>query len=306
MILKTEKSRGLFEMITAMIVMGTVGYFVIEANMPSHDVVFYRCVFGALCLGLYCYVRGFFRDTGLTRKTLLMIALSGVFLVTNWVMLFASFEVASISTATVIYHTQPLFFVLMGVLFLGDSLNRDKLTWIVLAFLGVVLIIEPDASGTDTSANYLLGVALAIGAAIFYAIVSIIVKQTKGIKPHIIALIQVSVGAVLLFPFANIGAVPTFTGSQWTYLLILGAFHTCLTYILMYSAFPKLPTPLLAVLSYIYPLIAILVDYIAYGKAMHMLQLAGGVMILFAGYAVGQNVPLWTRFRLRGAAQPSE
>lgn len=301
MLLPTERSRGLLEMIAAMIVMGTVGYFVLESQLAPYDVVFFRCLFGAIFLALYCYARGFLSNTALTRKTLLVAALSGVFLVTNWVMLFASFKVASISTSTVIYHTQPLFFVLMGVLFLGDKLTQDKLAWVLIAFAGVVLIVGPDMGEFSSASAELLGVSLAIGAAILYAGVSIMVKQLKEIKPHLIALIQVSVGVVLLAPLANLEATSGFTQGQWTNLLILGAFHTCLTYILMYSAFKKLPTSLIAVLSYIYPVVAILVDYFAYGKALHLVQIAGGTMILFAGYAVNQGFPIFPRLRSRTA-----
>ncbi|MDJ0930706.1 DMT family transporter [Breoghania sp.] len=290
-----EKSRGLLEMIVAMIVMGTVGYFVLESHLAAHDVVFFRCVFGAFFLVFFCFARGFFRNTGLTRKSLLLAVLSGVFLVTNWVMLFASFDVASISTSTVIYHTQPLFFVLMGVIFLGETITRDKVAWILIAFIGVVLIVAPDMEEVSFTASHIQGVALAIGAAIFYVIVSIIVKRLKGIKPHLIAFIQVSVGAVMLAPLADVGAMPEFSGGQWSDLIILGAFHTCLSYILMYSAFQKLSTPLIAVLSYIYPVVAILVDYFAYGKAMSPVQIVGGLMILFTGYAVNQNLPFLVR-----------
>jgi RarD protein len=297
MTLPTERRRGLVEMIVAMIVMGTVGYFVLEAHLAPHNVVFFRCLFGAMFLAIFCLARGLFRNTGLTRKTLLIAGISGVFLVTNWVMLFSSFSVASISTATVIYHTQPLFFVLMGAMFLGDKLTRDKLSWVVIAFVGVVLIVGPDRGEFGSTSNEILGIFLAIGAAILYAAVSIIVKRLKEIKPHLIALIQVSVGAVMLAPLADLGAAQGFTSGQWTNLLILGAFHTCLTYILMYSAFKKLPTPQIAVLSYIYPVVAILVDYVAYGKAMHLVQIAGGMMILFAGYAVNQGLPILPRLR---------
>lgn len=301
MLFQDDRSRGLLEMIAAMIVMGTVGYFVLEANLAPHDVVFFRCLFGALFLAIFCYARGLFRNTGLTGRTLVIAGLSGVFLVTNWIMLFASFKVASISTSTVIYHTQPLFFVLMGAMFLGDRLTKDKLTWVFIAFAGVVLIVGPDMGEFGSMSDELLGVSLAIGAAILYAVVSIIVKRLKDIKPHLIALIQVTVGAVMLAPLADLGAASSFSEGQWTNLVILGAFHTCLTYILMYSAFKKLPTPLIAVLSYIYPVVAIVVDFVAYGKAMHSVQIAGGVMILFAGYAVNQGLPILPRLRARAA-----
>lgn len=298
MINMTDRRHGLLEMIAAMVLMGTVGYFVIESGLSAYDVVFYRCLFGAMFLGLYCYAKGYFQNTGLTRKTFALAALSGVFLVINWVMLFASFDIASISTSTVIYHTQPLFFVFLGAIFLGDVVTRDKIGWVLIAFVGVVLIVGPDMDQFSLASNHLLGVGLAISAAIFYAIVSVIVKQMKGIKPHLMAFIQVAVGAVLLVPLADFNLLPSYGGTQWVYLLILGAVHTCLTYILMYSAYGRLPTSLIAVLSYIYPVVAIIVDYFAFGKTLSWVQVSGGMMILFAGYAVNQNLPLTLRTRL--------
>jgi drug/metabolite transporter (DMT)-like permease len=287
----TEPRRGMLEMVAAMVLMGTVGYFVVEAGQNAHDVVFYRCLFGAGFLALYCWARGYFRGSGLTRKALLMAAASGVFLVLNWVMLFASFKTASISTATVIYHTQPFFFVIMGAIFLRDALTLDKTVWILLAFIGVVLVVNVDPADLTLSSTYVFGVALALSAAVFYAITSIIVKQLKAVRPHVIALVQVAVGAVILFPFANMDALPGITGVQWSYLLVLGAVHTCLTYILMYSAFQKLTTPVIAVLSFIYPAVAILVDYVAYDESLDATQMLGVVLILFSSFAVSQNLP---------------
>ena len=290
----TEPKRGTLEMVAAMVLMGTVGYFVVEAGQDAHDVVFYRCLFGAMFLAGFCWLRGYFRSSGLTRKALIMAGASGVFLVLNWVMLFASFKTASISTATVIYHTQPFFFVLMGAIFLRDSLTLDKAVWILLAFIGVVLVVNVDPADLTLSSDYVFGVVLALSAAVFYAITSIIVKQLKSVRPHVIALVQVGVGAVILFPFANMGAMPDITGLEWSYLLVLGGVHTCLTYILMYSAFQKLATPVIAVLSFIYPAVAILVDYVAYDESLNAMQLAGVVLILFSSFAVSQNLPaIW-------------
>ena len=286
----------------AMVLMGTVGYFVLEAGLNAHDVVFFRCLLGAGFLALYCWLRGLLRNTGLTRASFGIAVLSGVFLVCNWIMLFASFETASISTATVVYHTQPLFFVLMGVFFLGDRLSIDRLCWIAMAFVGVMMVVGADIEDVSLSSNFLLGMLLALGAALFYAVTSVLVKRLGGLKPHLVALIQVSVGALMLAPLAELTLVGTMSGPQWGNLVVLGAVHTCLTYILMYSAYQKLPTPLVAVLSFIYPLVAILVDYLAYGKALEPMQIAGGALILFGGYAVNQNLAFLRRKPVSGKA----
>lgn len=64
-----EREIGYIEMVAAMLLMGTVGLFVVESGQSAHNVVFFRCVFGTICLGLYCWARGFLRDTGLTRSS---------------------------------------------------------------------------------------------------------------------------------------------------------------------------------------------------------------------------------------------
>lgn len=78
---------------------------------------------------------------------------------------------------------------------------------------------------------------MALSAAILYAVATMITKQLKGVRPHVIALIQVTIGIGLLFPFANFAILDAVTNQQWGYLLALGGIHTCLMYILMYSAF---------------------------------------------------------------------
>jgi hypothetical protein len=44
------KMRGITEMTLAMVISGTIGWFVLMSGRPVLDVVFWRCVFGALAL----------------------------------------------------------------------------------------------------------------------------------------------------------------------------------------------------------------------------------------------------------------
>lgn len=291
----TERTRGTLEMAAAMFLSGTLGFFVVESGQDAFNVVFFRCLFGAGFLFLFCLARGFFKDTGLTRKTLLMTAAGGVAIVANWVLLFSSYKMASISVATAVYHTQPFFLLLIGAVILREAIPRNKIAWVSLAFVGVVLVSDTDLSSLSTSSDYVVGLVLALSAAVLYAVATMITKQLKGIRPHLIALIQVSLGIVLLFPLASFGDLGSIAGVQWTYLIILGGIHTCMMYILMYSAFQKLPTPVIAVMSFIYPVVAIGVDYIFYDQSLSLGQFAGIALIMFGSFAVNQNLPLFPR-----------
>jgi drug/metabolite transporter (DMT)-like permease len=290
MINKESSSYGTLEMITAMILMGTVGYFVVEADQDAHNIVFFRCLFGGVFLALYGIVIGIFKNTELTTKKVFLIVLSGIFLILNWIMLFESFKSASISTSTVVYHTQPFFFVLIGTFILRETISLDKVLWMVLAFIGVFLVANISIKDASLTSIYVVGLLLAILAAIFWAISAMIVKQIKGVKPHLIILIQLIIGALILFPFINTEDISSVTNVQWSYLAILGGVHTCLVYVLMYSSYSKLSTPVIAVLTFIYPTIAILVDFVFYNMYFSILQFVGVFLIMFSSYAVNQNI----------------
>jgi drug/metabolite transporter (DMT)-like permease len=63
--------------------------------------------------------------------------------------------------------------------------------------------------------------------------------------------------------------------------------------VLLYGAFQKASTASLAILGFIYPVVAVVVDYLAYGKVMNLAQLTGGALILVAAgaYAKGLKLP---------------
>ena len=105
-------------------------------------------------------------------------------------------------------------------------------------------------------------------------------------SPHVIALIQVTVGIAMLLPLANLSSPPS-GGWQWSMVAVVGVVHTGLMYVLLYGAIQKLPTSLTASLSYIYPVAAVLVDFIAFGHRLQALQILGSLAILLA--AAGMN-----------------
>jgi drug/metabolite transporter (DMT)-like permease len=89
----------------------------------------------------------------------------------------------------------------------------------------------------------------------------------------------------MLLPLADFSNLPT-GAAPWGYLAILGLVHTCIMYILLYSALQKLPTPVVAVLSFTYPAVAILVDYLAYGRDLSLSQWSGIGLILLGSAGV--------------------
>ncbi|WP_332770796.1 DMT family transporter [Pseudomonas sp. ESBL1] len=284
--------RGSLEMVAAMLISGTIGWFVLVSGQPVLEVVFWRCVFGAVTLLLICAAMGFLKPGVLTRATFLLAVASGVAIVGNWVLLFASYSKASIAIGTAVYNVQPFMLVGLAALFLGEKITLPKMTWLSLAFLGMLAIVSAHGNGQGGAGDYLLGIVLALGAAFLYAVAALIIKRLSGTPPHLIALIQVTTGILLLAPWAGGEGLPVET-SALASLLTLGVVHTGVMYVLLYSAIQRLPTALTGALSFIYPIAAILVDWVAFDHRLAPLQWLGVAAILLA--AAGMQQGWWFR-----------
>lgn len=288
----TSLRRASLEMITAMLISGTIGWFVLVSGQPVLDVVFWRCLFGAITLLGICTALGFLRPGILTRRTFALSVLSGVAIVGNWLLLFASYSRASIAIGTAVYNVQPFMLVGLAALFLGEKITAQKLFWLSVAFAGMLAIVSAHGEHNGAGDQYLLGIGLALGAALLYAFAALIIKRLSGTPPHLIALIQVSTGALMLAPWADFVSLPA-QASAWGSLLTLGMVHTGVMYVLLYSAIQKLPTALTGALSFIYPIAAIFVDWFAFGHRLELVQWIGvaGILLAAAGMQQGWGWP---------------
>ncbi|NWB69266.1 DMT family transporter [Pseudomonas sp. I8001] len=284
--------RGSWEMVAAMLISGTIGWFVLVSGVPVVEVVFWRCVIGALTLLVVCWLLGYLRLDLLDYRKLGLAMLSGVAIVGNWLLLFESYARASISISTAVYNVQPFMLVMLAAVFLGEKITLQKLAWLSVAFVGMLAIVTAHGSQQNTGDDYLAGVALALGAAFLYAIAALIIKRLKEVPPHLMALIQVSTGALLLAPLMQWHSLSA-SMDAWAALLTLGVVHTGLMYVLLYGAIQKLPTAITGALSFIYPIAAIFVDWIAFGHRLGWMQWLGVAAILLA--AAGLQRGWWWR-----------
>ncbi|RMP61728.1 hypothetical protein ALQ18_03445 [Pseudomonas marginalis pv. marginalis] len=282
--------RGSWEMVAAMLISGTIGWFVLVAGVSVIEVVFWRCVIGALTLLWVCALLGYLRLDLITSTQFALAMLSGVAIVGNWLLLFESYSRASIAISTAVYNVQPFMLVMLAAVFLGEKITLQKLTWLGVAFLGMLAIVTAHGEQQSGAADYLAGVLLALGAAFLYAIAALIIKRLKDVPPHLMALIQVVTGAVLLAPLVPWNSLPTASNS-WAALITLGVVHTGLMYVLLYGAIQKLPTAITGALSFIYPVAAIFVDWIAFGHRLGWLQWLGVAAILLAAAGLQRG---WT------------
>jgi drug/metabolite transporter (DMT)-like permease len=98
-------------------------------------------------------------------------ALRSLTLVTMWVLYYIALPHVALSIAAAAYYTLPIFISLMAALFLGDRVGPKGWTAVLLGFIGVVLILRPQAEDFNSYA------LLPIGSAICYAFAMIITRS---------------------------------------------------------------------------------------------------------------------------------
>lgn len=271
---------GSLKMAAAMIISGTVGWFVLATALPALTVVFWRCAFGAIAMAMVCATQGLLHRGMLSRRQFYRIILGGITLTLNWICLFAAYAQTSIAVATVTYHVQPFILVGLGAVLFHETLTLHKLGWMMIAFFGVTMMMLGGQHVEQDSGQYLYGIGLALAAAIFYAITAAITKTLRDVSPCLLVFIQLGVGSVILLPFASLPVVAPSDWPVWGLLFVIGFVHTGLMSALLYSAVQTIPTTLVGGLAFIYPIVAIAVDAWVLGNPLNIWQLAGTLIIL--------------------------
>ncbi|NRF65598.1 DMT family transporter [Aquincola sp. S2] len=264
-------------MLAAMALSGTIGLLVVESGQPPVVVVFFRCLIGGAALLAWLAFTRAWQPFGARALTWLVIG--GAALVANWLCLFSAYRFTSISVATVVYQTQPFMLLVLAALLRQERLDVARLPWVGVAMLGVLLSSGLGVQGLDGATWH--GVGLALAAAALYAVATLATQRLPQLPSSQIAAVQMVLGVVLLAPLAWGHARPG-SAVAWGALATLGLVHTAFMYTLMYAAFQRLPSSAIAMLSFVYPAVALLVDLAWYGAWPQPLQWLGMALILGA------------------------
>lgn len=282
-----ESRTALIQLLVAELLIGSVGVFVHESGQDAITAVLFRCVFGSAFLLVWGCARGLFRGLASERALIRSAIVSGVLLVLNWVALFAGMARSSIGVATMVYHFFPFVVLGLAALFHGERTRTADIGWTAIAFLGVVASADPLKLIAGADAGYLAGVGLTFVAAVLCGASLVMSRRISRERPFAVVLIQCLVGIVMLAPFANYAAV-LHVGTHWFWLAGLGLIHSGVCYVLFYTSYPRLKVATIAVLAFIYPVIALALDWLVYGRTLTPMQW-GGVALIVVG-TLGVNL----------------
>lgn len=269
-----------FMFIISMAVFGTIGIFVRNIPVSSGELALYRAVMAALLLGAFLLITGQKIPFGKIKKEIPLLLASGVAMGINWILLFEAYKYTSVSVATLSYYFAPVIVTAVCPFLFKEKLTGKQILCFVMSTLGLVLIT---GIGTSGSGKDIVGILFGLGAACFYATVILLNKFIKNVEGIHRTFMQFISAIIVLLPyvlFTGGFTLGSLDGKGWINLLIIGLIHTGVTYCLYFSSLKELPGQKAAILSYIDPLVAVLISVTVLNEAMTVMQIIGGVLIL--------------------------
>lgn len=268
------------------LVLGTIGVFVHESAVSPLIATWFRCAFGLLGLSAWIVLRRQLHLLRIPRAVLVWVIASGALMVLAWALFFAAIERTSAGVATMLFHTQPIWVLVLGLVFLKERIAKHRLLAVSGAMLGLLLatgVLNHTGQSTTNQSDYWLGVVFCLVGAFCTGCVSIIAKYLRAVPAGILVWWQCLIGTAALLAWPVEQGWPSL-GMSWVWLTGLGLLHTALAYSLLFAGMAKLTTDRIAVLQFVYPAVVLLIDWQVYGRSLDALQLAGIGLMAVAIY----------------------
>lgn len=265
----------------SMAIFGTISLFVKAIPLSSGEIALFRAVLALALIGVYLIVSKDPIPFKKIAKSLPILFVSGGAMGINWILLFEAYKYTSVSVATLSYYFAPVIVTLACPVLFKEKLTGKQILCFVMSTAGLVLIIG--VSGFGEGKSDLMGILLGLSAACFYATVILLNKFLKGVSGIHRTFLQFISAAVVILPYVLLTSgihVFQLDARGSVCLIAIGLIHTGIAYILYFSSLKELPGQKAAILSYIDPLISVVVSVLILKEGITPLQITGGALIL--------------------------
>lgn len=267
-------------LVASMTIFGTLGIFVRNIPVASGELALYRAVLAATLIAVFLFVTKQKIPFANIRKEVPLLLASGVAMGINWILLFEAYKYTTVSLATLSYYFAPVIVMVVCPILFKEKLTSKQIICFVMSTLGLVMIT---GIGDVGGSSDFLGILFGLGAAVFYATVILLNKFIKNVDGIHRTFLQFISAIVTLLPYVLLTSGVSLIGMNclgWVNLLIVGFIHTGVTYCMYFSSLKELPGQKAAILSYIDPLVAVLISVTVLGESMTLWQVVGGMLIL--------------------------
>lgn len=258
----------------ATIAQGSTAILVRQIELPAAAIVCLRVALGAATLALLAVA---LRRCDLLRLPGKAPLGLGLLIAAQFTLYFAAIRETSVASAVMVTYAAPVFILILAPVILGERLTRVRVGATGVSLAGVALIAV--ASGTGQVRG--LGVALAAGAALAFALLLVLFKRfAGGLDATTVVFWESVVAAVVLSPFALLASYAALDAGQVAAVLVLGVVLSGMVTVMFVTALRWVPATTGGVLTYLEPLSAALLAVLLLDEALTLPVVLGGVAII--------------------------
>jgi len=279
-----KENKAKLQLLTAMVIFGTIGIFRRYIPLPSGMVAMTRGFIGTLFLMLVIRLKGARVNIPAIKRNLLVLVVSGAMIGFNWILLFEAYQYTTVATATLCYYMAPIIVTFASAVIFKERLTVKKTVCALVALGGMILVSGVLDAGFSGMAE-MKGIFLGLGAAVLYATVILMNKTLKGVEAFDKTLVQLGSAAVVLLPYVLLAedvASVQFTPLIIVMLIVVGIVHTGVAYALYFGAMSYLKAQTIALFSYMDPILAVILSAVLLKEAIGVAGMIGAVLVLGA------------------------
>lgn len=268
-------------LILAMAIFGTLAPFVRNIGVSSAQLSLFRALLAAVLIGLFLLITKRKLNLKELKKELILLVCSGACMAVNWILLFEAYKYTTVAIATLSYYFAPVLVTVASAILFREKLGKKQVFCFLMSTLGIVIVTGVTDLGSGS--NNTVGILFGLGAAVLYACCILLNKFIKGVGGIERTFLQFLAAIAVMVPYVLLTggiSLENMDGTGWLCLLVVGLIHTGVTYCMYFTAVEHIPGQEVAILSYIDPLVAVIIGVAVLGEPLTVQQLIGGAMIL--------------------------
>lgn len=239
-----------------------------RAGAGIGSILFFRYGLAVLLLGLFLLLKR--QRFNITARQAGVLLILGLLYTSSSLLLFESYKYIASGLATTLVFLYP---VLVAIIMVFLRVVPSWPVWlsIGMTFIGVIIMTH---SGTSQTID-LVGVLLALGSALAYALFIVIINRSttiKGISNTLLTFYTLTVGAIVFWAWISFSGMPVMQGIHgvmaWSCLLGLALLPTVVSTATLAVATRNIGATKASVLGVFEPITAILVGTLAFGEPL--------------------------------------
>ncbi|EDP72604.1 hypothetical protein FBALC1_15922 [Flavobacteriales bacterium ALC-1] len=251
---------------------GALGKYI---AMSPPVIVWWRSVFAAVFLLLFCWYKGIHLKIN-SRKDLWTFILSALFMGAHWITYFYALKLSNVAIGMLSLFTFPVFTAILEPFFTKVKFDPMHIVLGLIVLLGIYIL----APEFDLESSQLQGILLGLLSALCYALRTLLLKKhVFNYDPTVLMFYQVAVLSFVLIPFLFFMEISNIK-TQYPYVILLALLTTAIGHTMFVNSLKYFKVSTASIIGSAQPVFGIIIAFFFLKEIPTIHTFVGGALIL--------------------------